>query len=60
MCNVVLVVDSIAPRGSWLLGRAREVYPDRNGFIRNVSLWTKTSTLVRPFSKLVMILECDQ
>ena len=58
--DVVLVVDSSAPRGSWLLGRVREVYPDRNGFIRNVSLRTKSSTLVRPISKLVMILECDQ
>ena len=58
--DVVLVVDSSAPRGSWLLGRVREVYPDRNGFIRNVSLRTKSSTLVRPVSKLVMILECDQ
>ena len=58
--DVVLVVDSSAPRGSWLLGRVREVYPDHNGFIRNVSLRTKSSTLVRPVSKLVMILECDQ
>ena len=58
--DVVLVVDSSGPCGSWLLGRVREVYPDRNGFIRNVSLRTKFSTLVRPVSKLVMILECDQ
>ena len=36
--DVVLVVDSIAPRGSWMLGRVREVYPHHNGFIRNVNL----------------------
>ena len=58
--DVVLVVDSSAPRGSWVLGRVTEVYPDKNGLVRNVSIRTKSSTLVRPIAKLVMVLECDE
>ena len=40
--DVVLVVDSSAPRGSWVLGRVTEVYPDKNGLVRNVSIRTKS------------------
>ena len=58
--DVVLVVDSSVPRGSWVLGRVTEVYPDKNGLVRNVSIRTKSSTLVRPIVKLVMVLECDE
>ena len=56
----MLVVDSSVPRGSWVLGRVTEVYPDKNGLVRNVSIRTKSSTLVRPIVKLVMVLECDE
>ena len=58
--DVVLVVDSSAPRGSWVLGPVTEVYPDKNSLVRNVSIRTKSSTLVRPIAKMVMVLECDE
>ena len=58
--DVVLIVDQGAPRGSWLLGRVIETYPDKNGYVRNVAMKTRSSRLVRPVSKLVMVLECDE
>ena len=58
--DVVLIVDRGAPRGSWLLGRMIETYPDKNGCVRNVAMKTRSSRLVRPVSKLVMVLECDE
>ena len=58
--EVVLIVDQGAHRGSWLLGRVIETYPDKNGYVRNVAMKTRSSRLVRPVSKLVMVLECDE
>ena len=58
--DVVLIVDQGVPRGSWLLGRVIETYPDKNGYVRNVAMKTRSSRLVRPVSKLVMVLECDE
>ena len=58
--DVVLIVDQGAPRGSWLSGRVIETYPDKNGYVRNVAMKTRSSRLVRPVSKLVMVLECDE
>ena len=59
MGDVVLVVDPNASRGSWLLGRVNKTFPDRDGYVRSVELKTKSSTLVRPVSKLVSVLECE-
>lgn len=55
--DVVLVVDSTAPRGSWPLGRRLEVQPDLKGLTRTVTLKTKTGVLVRPVTKLCLLLE---
>ena len=58
--DVVLIMDQGTPRGSWLLGRVIETYPDKNGYVRNVAMKTRSSRLVRSVSKLVMVLECDE
>ncbi len=34
--DIVVIVDSTAPRGSWLMGRVLEVFPDKNGLVRSV------------------------
>ena len=57
--DIVVIVDDTVPRNIWQMGRVIEVMPDKNGFVRRVRLQTKTSTLVRPISKLIMLLECD-
>ena len=58
--DVVLVVDPSAPRGSWPLGRVQAVFPDKKGLVRSAEVKTKCTTLVRPITKLVMVLECDE
>lgn len=55
--DVVLVVDSSAPRGSWPIGRITEVLPDSKGLIRTVKLKTKTGFMERPITKLCLLLE---
>ena len=40
--DIVMVVDSSAPRGSWNLGRIIEVKPDSRGLMRTVKIITKT------------------
>ena len=58
--DIVLLVDQNTPRGSWLLGKVEETFPDRNGLVRNALVKTKSSTFLRPISKLVMVLEFDE
>ena len=58
--DIVLVVDQNAPRGSWPMVKVQAVFPDAKGFIRNVEIKTKSSKLIRPVTKLVMVLECDE
>ena len=55
--DVVLIVDSQAPRRSWPMGRVIETYPDKNGLVRSVKVQTKTAVLVRPIVKLCLLLE---
>ena len=58
--DVVLVVDPSAPRGSWPLGRVQAVFPDKKGLVQSAEVKTKCTTLVRPITKLVIVLECDE
>ena len=57
--DIVLVVDSTAPRSSWLIGKVESCFPDRNGVVCNVVVRMKTSTLTWPISVLVLVLEGD-
>ena len=56
--DIVLVVDS-TPRNAWALGRILEVVKDKHGLVRSAKLKTKTSTLVRPVTKLCLLVEGD-
>ncbi|XP_013859164.1 uncharacterized protein LOC106514442 [Austrofundulus limnaeus] len=55
--DIVVVVDHTAPRGSWILGRITNTYPDKNGLVRAVQLRTKTGLLERPISKIFLLQE---
>ena len=57
--DTVLVVDSNAPRNSWPMGKILETIPDSAGVVRQVKVMTQTNTLVRPITKLCLILESD-
>lgn len=41
--DVVVIADSTAPRGSWLLGKILKTFSNRNRFVRSIRLQTKTS-----------------
>ncbi|XP_067031498.1 uncharacterized protein [Acropora muricata] len=54
--NIVLVADVICPRSCWLLARIVDVQQnDKDGFVRRVTVKTKTSTLQPPIDKLILL-----
>ncbi|XP_071483358.1 uncharacterized protein [Diadema antillarum] len=57
--DLVLVVDGNVPRNLWMLGRVLQTMPDSQGFVRSAAIKTKNSVIIRPISKLCMILEGD-
>lgn len=50
--DVVLVKDVNLPPGKWLLGRVEDLHPGPDGYVRVVTVKTKTSSLKRPITKL--------
>ena len=58
--DIVLLVDSSAPRNAWPMGIIEQVHVGSQELIRSVKVRTKTATLVRPISKLCLLLEQDQ
>ncbi|XP_064647035.1 uncharacterized protein LOC135499916 [Lineus longissimus] len=57
--DIVLLVDDRLPRNLWPLGRVIETMPDRQGYVRSVKVKTQTNVLIRPISKLIILLEMD-
>ena len=57
--DVVLIVDSSAPRNSWLIGKIVKTMPDTQGTVRSVCVQTKTSTLERPITKICLLEEAS-
>ena len=55
--DIVVVVDSTAPRGSWVLGKILKTFPDRKGLVRCVRLKTKTNVIDRPVTKICLLCE---
>ena len=54
--DVVLVVDDRIPRSSWPLGRVAEVHKNsKDSRVRSVSVKTRTTMLVRPIDKIVLL-----
>ena len=55
--DIVLIVDSNAPRNSWMIGRIIKTMPDSKGNVRSVCVKTKGNTLNRPISKICLLQE---
>ena len=54
--DIVLVVDDTTPRSCWPLGRILEVYHNKSdGLVRSIKVKTKSTTLVRPIDKIVLL-----
>lgn len=58
--DVVLVSQSPTPRNQWPLGRIISVKPDDDGRVRIAHVKTSDSQLVRPITKLVLLVPCQQ
>jgi hypothetical protein len=57
--DLVLMVDYETPRGKWKLGRVEEVYPGKDGVVRNVLLKTQHGQYKRSVQKLCVLLEAS-
>ncbi|KAL3967647.1 phylloquinone omega-hydroxylase/docosahexaenoic acid omega-hydroxylase [Sarotherodon galilaeus] len=57
--NIVLIVDDSAPRNSWVMGRVIQTFEDAKGRVRQAKVKTSKNILLRPVTKLCVLLECD-
>ena len=55
--DIVLIVENNVPRGKWNLGRVLEVFPGKDGIVRNVRLKTENGELKRSIQKCCILLE---
>lgn len=55
--DLVLVTDNMEPRCRWPLGRITRVFPGEDSHVRSAEVKTKSSTLVRPITKLCLLEE---
>jgi len=55
--DIVLLLEENTPRYLWPMARVEEVKVGRDNLVRTVKVKTKSTTLIRPISKVVM-LEC--
>ena len=53
--DIVVIMDSSAPRGSWPLAKVLESFPDKQGLVRSVRLQTKANIIERPVTKLCLV-----
>ena len=57
--DIVLVIDNSAPRNSWAMGKVEKINVGNQGLVRSAMVKTKSSMLLRPISKLCLLLEQD-
>ena len=53
--DIVLLMDENTPRGAWPLGLITGVKEGRDGLVRSATVKTKSTSLVRPVTKMVFI-----
>ena len=60
MGDLVLLQDDTMSRGSWPMCVVQELFPSQDGLVRSVKVRTRTSSYLRPISKLVLLeSNCD-
>ena len=53
--DLVLVVNENKPRGVWPKALIEEVFPDKQGVVRTVRVWTPISTYIRDVRKICLL-----
>lgn len=53
--DLVLMMDEQSPRGAWPMALVTDVNIGRDGLVRSARVKTRTSTFVRPVTKLVLL-----
>ena len=53
--DVVIINEPNLPAGRWMLGRVTEVHPGADGYVRVVTLKTKSGYIKRPVIKLAIL-----
>ena len=53
--DLVLILDENLARGSWPLGLVMETNVGKDGLVRSARIKTKTSQVVRPITKLILL-----
>ncbi|KAJ8036637.1 hypothetical protein HOLleu_20672 [Holothuria leucospilota] len=53
--DIVMMVETNAVRGKWILGRVVQVYPGSDGKVRNLRVKTSTTEFCRPVTKIAVI-----
>jgi len=57
--DLILLCDENTPRGIWPMGLVQEVFKGGDGLVRSVKVRTKSTTLVRPIVKCVLLEASD-
>ena len=53
--DLVLVADESMPRGQWPLGKVVQVYPGKDGYVRQAEVRVGTRFFKRPIAKLCLL-----
>lgn len=53
--DFVIVAETNAVRGKWLMGKVVQVFPGKDGLERNVQVKVATGTYTRPITKICVI-----
>lgn len=57
--DVVILVDEMSPRNSWITARVLDTVLDKNGLVCTVRIKTKSSILDRPITKVCLLQELN-
>ena len=58
--DLVLILDESTPRNLWPMGLVVDINMGRDNLVRSVKVKTKSTTLVRPITKVILLEGADE